>query len=95
MNGATKTPRPYQYGHGCAIMILVAEQMGLAPALCDAARQLLDGNDVHPMTGAAIEAEAVRVNGALRHDPDKIALANQHAELLKVKYGFLLANPAT
>lgn len=85
------TNRAFQYGHGHAIMILVAEMMGLSPSSVADAKQLLDGKEVHPMTGAAMEREAIRVNDLLRSDPEQIAVANRHAEQLKVQYGFLPA----
>jgi hypothetical protein len=33
--------RKFEYGHGNALMILVAEQMGLSPALVDEAKLTL------------------------------------------------------
>ncbi len=83
--------RTFQHGHGIAIMLLVAEIMGLDPLLATDAKRLLDGEAIHPMTGAAMEKEAVRMNDVLRSDPEKIAQANEHAKMLKVQYGFLAA----
>lgn len=67
------------YGDGNAIMILVADKMGLAPALVAEAKRLLEGCSIHPMNSAAMEREAVRVNDMLRHDAALIAQANGFA----------------
>ena len=64
--------------------------MGLSPSLVAEAKKTLGGEAIHPMSGAAIEKEAVRMNDLLRSSPEKIAEANAHAETLKVQYGFLL-----
>jgi hypothetical protein len=84
--------RNFQYGHGNAIMILVADLLGLSPALVEEAKRLLDGGEIHPMTGAAMEREAIRINGLVRENPAQINEANAHAERLKVQYGFLAAS---
>ncbi|WP_225934812.1 hypothetical protein [Cupriavidus sp. EM10] len=76
------------YGHGNSIILLVAEKMGLEPSLTDAAKRHLRGEETHPMTGAAIEREAERMNDLLKHDASLIAQANGLAEGLKVEYGF-------
>ena len=83
--------RKFEYGYGNALMVLVGELMGLSPALIVEAKKTLDGQVIHPMSGAAIEKEAVRMNDLLRISPEKIAEANAHAESLKVQYGFLAA----
>lgn len=83
--------RKFEYGYGNALMILVGELMGLSPSLVDEAKKTLDGEVIHPMSGAAIEKEAVRMNDLLRISPEKIAEANAHAEKLMVQYGFLTA----
>lgn len=75
-------------------MVLVGELMGLSPTLVAEARKTLDGEPIHPMSGAAIEKEAIRMNELLRVSPARIAEANAHAESLKVKYGFRLVSPA-
>lgn len=81
--------RKLEYGHGLAIMILVGELMGLSPTLADDAKRLLDGQAIHPMMGAAIEKEAMRMNELVRGDTNRLAQANATAERLKVQYGFL------
>ncbi len=83
--------RKFEYGHGSALMVLVGEVMGLSPSLVAEAKKTLDGEVIHPMSGAAIEKEAIRMNDLLRNSPEKIAEANAHAENLKVQYGFLAA----
>lgn len=80
--------RKFECGHGNAIMILVAEQMGLSPSLVAEAKQTLNGGAVHVMTAAAIEKEAARVNDLVRHSADLLTQANANAEALKVQYGF-------
>lgn len=81
--------RKFEYGYGNALMVLVGELMGLSPSLVAEAKKTLDGEVIHPMSGAAIEKEAVRMNDLLRSSPGKISEANAHAEKLKVQYGFL------
>lgn len=85
--------RKFEYGHGNAIMILVAEQMGLSPLLVDEAKRLLNGEAIHPMSGAAIEREAIRVNDLVRGNPEQVAQANAHAEQLKAQFGFIAPRP--
>lgn len=85
--------KPMTYGHGCAIMVLAGNRMGLAPALVEEATRHLEGGTTHPMTGAAIEREAVDLNNRLRVDATLIAQANAHAEDLKLQYGFVASNP--
>lgn len=78
------------YGDGNAIMILVADKMGLAPGLVVDARHRLEGRTIHPTTGAAIEREAVRVNEMLRHDATRIAQANRlAADIIAARAGNL------
>jgi hypothetical protein len=79
--------RKFEYGHGNAIMILVADQMGLSPSLVAEAKLALDGGAVHVMTAAAIEKEAVRMNDVVRHSA-ALVQANAIAETLKVQFGF-------
>lgn len=84
--------RKFEYGHGNAIMILVAEHLGLRPGLVTEAKQTLDGGQIHPMTGAALENEASRMNDLVRQKGlDALVQANVHAETLKAKYGFAAA----
>jgi hypothetical protein len=80
--------KPMTYGHGNAIMVLVGERMGLAPALVAESTRYLEGGTIHPMTGAAIEKEAVALNDRLRSSAALIGKANAQAEELKVQYGF-------
>lgn len=87
----TTTPRPMTYGHGNCIIILVGQKMGMEPSLIDDAKKHLDAGALHPMTGAAMEREAIRLNDLLRHDPELIAQANAHAEDLKIQHGFASA----
>ncbi|VWC82199.1 hypothetical protein BLA39750_01286 [Burkholderia lata] len=75
-------------GDGNAIMVLVAEHMGLNPALVAEATRHLEGGTVHPMSGAAIEKEAAAMNDRLRVDAKLIAQANAHSDDLKMQYGF-------
>ncbi|ENZ77962.1 MULTISPECIES: hypothetical protein [Ralstonia] len=84
----TNTLKPMNYGHGMSIMILVGEKMNLSPTHTEDAKQDLEGGSAHPMTAAAMEREAVRLNDLLRHDASLIAQANAHAQDLKVQYGF-------
>ncbi|WP_181709823.1 hypothetical protein [Burkholderia sp. MBR-1] len=87
--GAGKLPvKPMTHGDANAVMVLVGERMGLNPALVAEATRQLEGGAVHPMTGAAIEKEAVALNNRLRVDSAQIERANAHAEDLKVQYGF-------
>lgn len=76
------------YGHENSIMILVAEKMGLNPTHTEAAASHLEGGELHPMTAAAMEREAIRINDQLRHDAESIARANYIADEVKAKYGF-------
>lgn len=76
------------YGDGNAIMIIAADRMGLSPALLDEAIKQLKGESIHPMTAAAIEKEACRMNDLVRQDDVLLAKANSHAQALKVEYGF-------
>jgi len=86
--------RPITYGESNALMILVAETMGLAPALVDAARQLLQGKPLHPMTGASMEREAVRIHDLVRERGESaITQANLLADRLKDEYQFRPAEP--
>jgi hypothetical protein len=80
--------KPMTYGHGNAIMILSGDRMGLSPALVVEARKHLEGGDIHPMTAAAVEKEAVALNDRVRGDARLLEQANTHAEDLKVLYGF-------
>lgn len=83
----TNTLKPMNYGHGMSIMILVGEDEPFAHT--HRRRQAgLGGGSAHPMTAAAMEREAVRLNDLLRHDASLIAQANAHAQDLKVQYGF-------
>lgn len=83
--------KPMTYGDSTAIMILAAERMGLNPSCVEDATRILQGLPVHVMHGAAVSAEAVRINNELRHNAAKITEANQHAEAVKIEYGFLPA----
>lgn len=74
------------YGQGNAIMVLVADKMGLQPGLVDEARRVLSGGVVHVMVHAAIEKEAVSANNQLRTDPALIAKANGHCAEIKQQY---------
>jgi hypothetical protein len=86
---AGKLPvKPMTYGHGNAIMILVADRIGLGPALVAEARKHLEGSDIHAMTGAAMEKEAVALNNRIHSDALLLEQANAQAEDLKVLYGF-------
>lgn len=89
----TNAPKPMNYGHGKSIIILVGEMMGLAPSFVDDAKRHLDGGSLHPMTGAAMEREAIRLNDLLRRDPQLIGQANAHAGELKIQHGFANASP--
>ncbi|MFP3637834.1 hypothetical protein [Paraburkholderia sp. SIMBA_054] len=80
--------RRLTHGYGNAIMVLVADRMGLAPALVAESSRYLMGGDIHPMTGAAIEREAVAMNERLRVDAGFIAQANTYAQELAAQYGF-------
>ena len=80
--------KPMTHVHGNAIMILVGARMDLAPSHVADAIRCLKGGAIHPMTGAAIEQEAVALNDRLRVDAALIAKANAIAEDVKVQYGF-------
>lgn len=86
-------PKSMSYGHGNCIIILVGETMGLAPSLVDDAKRHLAGGALHPVTGAAMELEAVRLNDLLRHDPALVNRANAHADGVKAQYGFANSSP--
>lgn len=79
------------YGDGNAIIILVAEKMGLAPSFVDDAKRQLGGSSVHPITGAAMEKEATSMNNGLRHDATLVAKANDYVQEIKAQYGFAMA----
>lgn len=64
------------YGQGQAVMVLVGERMGFSMLNTKHAKQVLAGEDVHPMFQAAIEREAVDLNNRLRSQPTQIARAN-------------------
>ncbi|WP_175047943.1 hypothetical protein [Duganella vulcania] len=81
--------KKFTYADGLAIMILAADKLGLQPQLVHDARRQLEGAAIHPMTGAAIEKEAVEINNRLAHDVSLIAKANVEAEQLKVEFGFV------
>jgi len=84
--------RSFTYGESNALMVLVAEAMGLAPAMVDDARQLLQGVPLHPMTGAAMEREAIRINDLVREQGESaIRQANSLADRLKDEYQFSIA----
>ncbi|WP_321935355.1 phage protein NinX family protein [Paraburkholderia sp. J8-2] len=88
-NEQVKVPvKPMTNGDGNAIMVLVGERMGLAPGLVAEATRQLEGGNIHPMTGAAIEREAVALNDRLRVDATLIDQANAHVEDLKAQFGF-------
>lgn len=72
-------------------MILVGENMGLRPGCVADAHKHLEGGAIHPMTAAAMEKEATKLNDNLRHDAALIAEANRHAEQLKTHYGFAVS----
>ena len=76
------------YGQGNAVMVLVADKMGLAPVHVDDAKKLLEGRPVHPMFGAAVESEAVKANNRLRSNASLIAEANRLAVEVALEYGF-------
>lgn len=80
------SPEAMNYGQGNAIMVLVAEKMGLQPALVDMAKKVLSGGVVHVMVHAAIEREAVAANNQLRTDPVLIAKANGLCAEIKQEY---------
>lgn len=81
-------PKVMTYGDGNAIMILTGQSMGLEPTLTDYAEKHLRGEDLHPVTHAAMERSAVLVNEKIRHDSALIAQANTIAQRLKAAYGF-------
>lgn len=85
--------KPITYGDSMAIMILAAERMGINPCCVDYATKMLKGEPVHPMHGAAVSNEAVRINNSQRHDASWIAQANAHAEKIKAEYGFIPSLP--
>lgn len=87
-----KYMRKMTYGDGQAIIILAAEKMGLQPSLVDEAKRQLEGQGIHPMTGAAMEKEAADMNDRLRHDASLIQEANTFAEEIKVQYRFVVAS---
>jgi hypothetical protein len=50
----------------------------------------LDGEPIHPITGAALEREAARANDLVRlMGSEAMAQANAHAEDMKIRYGFI------
>lgn len=82
--------RKFEYGHGNAVMVLVAEKLGLSPALVDEAKRTLNGQPIHPITGAALEQEAIRVSDMVRDQGSAVmAQANSLAERLKIQHGFV------
>lgn len=83
------------YGHANAIIILAGDRMGFSPALVDQARQHLEGASIHPMTGAAMEKEAVALNERVRRKPSLLPVANAHAEDIRVQYGFVASHSNT
>lgn len=86
-HGMNAQPKPISYGNANAIVILVGVAMGLAPGYEQDARKMLGGGAIHPMTGAAMEREALGVRERLRHDPKQIAQANEHMNRLFAEFG--------
>lgn len=84
---ATSTGKRINYGQRLAVMILVAEQMGLEPSLTDQAKLHLEGGAIHPTTSKEMESEAVKANDQLRHDSALIAKANVRAVEIMSEYG--------
>ncbi|MDK2126696.1 hypothetical protein [Parachitinimonas caeni] len=85
------SPRSMTYGDGQAIILLVAERMGLSPSHLEDAMRQLRREVIHPMTGAAIEKEAMRVSNSIRHDVSLVRLANDISNEFKAKFGFVPA----
>ena len=80
--------KKFTYGDGNAVMILVAQRMGLEPGHVEDAKRQLEGGVIHPTVGKAMEGAAVEANNRLRHDESLIAQANIHVEHLKAEFGF-------
>jgi hypothetical protein len=76
------------YGDSMAVMILVGQRLGVTAVHVDDAVKQLNGVSVYPMTAAAMEKEAVRLNNSLAHDEEAIKKANLIAEVVKEEYGF-------
>jgi len=84
----SKAAGALNYGQGNAVMILVGDKMGLTPALVGEAKRHLQGGVIHVITAKAMEDAAVHINDQLRHDAALIAQANDHANEIKLEYGF-------
>ena len=80
--------KPMTYADANAIKILAADRMGFSPLLVDMATRQLQGEQIHPMDGAAMDTEASRIHNALRNNGALLPTANLHAESIKQEYGF-------
>lgn len=85
---AMSSTRGMTYGDANCVMILSGQALGLEVGMAAEATRHLNGSPIHPMTGAAIEAEAVRLNARVRGDAELLRAANSHAERLKAEFGF-------
>lgn len=83
--------KPMNYGHANAIMILVAEKMGLNPPFVDEAKNHLQGGSIQITMAKAMEDAAVRANDQMRHDVSLIDQANGFVNEIKSEYGFTVA----
>jgi hypothetical protein len=80
--------KPLTYGDSQALIVLAAHRLGLEPKHVEDAQCLLSGQNIDPMTGAAIFSEACAMNAKARAIPHWIELGGMHVQHLCVEYGF-------
>ncbi len=83
------SPRKITYGDGNAIILLASEQMGRKVRFIEVAQQQLAGEVIRPMEAMNIEREAVLLADSIRHHPALVKQANDIADRIKARHGFI------
>lgn len=81
------------YGHQNAVMVMAGLLLGIEHGSEHDAAKHMEGGELHPMQGAAVERAACLVHEDVRNQPELMSLANKNAECLINVFGLVDTSP--